>query len=63
MHDEWVYNGADLESASVVWARDMGRQANQELLDYYTGRQIWRLYADEKPPRLEPYKTTPDSPR
>jgi len=24
-----------------VWARDMGFQANQELLRYYPNRQVW----------------------
>jgi hypothetical protein len=52
---EWVYNGADLDGAPIVWARDMGRENNRALLEYYAGRHIWRLYADEAPPRLEPY--------
>jgi hypothetical protein len=59
-HDEWVYNGADLNSAPIVWARDMGADQNRPLLDYYANRKIWRLYADENPPRLEPYKRPPD---
>ncbi len=54
-HEEWVYNGADLENAPVLWARDMGAGKNRRLLDYYSSRKIWRLYADEQPPRLEPY--------
>lgn len=54
-HEEWVYNGADLEAAPIVWARDMGAEKNRRLLDYYAGREVWRLYADEQPPRLEPY--------
>jgi hypothetical protein len=56
MHDEWVYNGADLANASILWARNMGRDKNSELADYYHDRKIWRLYADETPPRLEPYE-------
>jgi hypothetical protein len=52
-HDEWVYNGADLQTAPVVWARDLGTAENGPLLDYYAGRNVWRLYADEEPPRLE----------
>ncbi|MEX2300271.1 MAG: hypothetical protein WD733_05005 [Bryobacterales bacterium] len=54
-HDEWVYNGADLEGAPIVWARDLGDERNRRLLDYYSGRKVWKLYADEQPPRLEPY--------
>ncbi len=52
-HDEWVYNGADLDEAPIVWARDMGPEENRRLLEYYAGRKTWQLYADELPPRLE----------
>jgi hypothetical protein len=52
----WVANGADLDGAAVVWARDMGPEKNRRLVEYYRDRQIWRLYADEDPPRLEPYE-------
>jgi hypothetical protein len=55
-HEEWVYNGADLEAAPIVWARDMGSEKNRRLLEYYGDRHIWRLYADVSPPRLEPYE-------
>ena len=33
-HDEWVYNGADIDGAKVVWARDMDTRGNRELLDF-----------------------------
>jgi hypothetical protein len=38
---EWVYNRARIDSSKIVWARDMGRQANQELLNYFPNRRIW----------------------
>ena len=38
---EWVYNRADIDGSKVVWARDMGLAANQELLRYYATRRIW----------------------
>jgi hypothetical protein len=52
---EWVYNRADIDSAKVILAREMG-PANQALLDYYKNRQIWVLYADAPEPRVEPYR-------
>lgn len=52
---DWVYNGADLEHAKVLWARDMGETANQELLQYYPERRVWLLDADETVPKLAPY--------
>jgi hypothetical protein len=43
---EWVFNGADIDSQKIVWARDMGAERNQELLDYYRGRKFWEVEAD-----------------
>ena len=34
---EWVYNRADIDTATVVWAREMDPEHNRELLDYYPG--------------------------
>ncbi len=52
---DWVYNGADIDHAKVVWARDMGAEQNEELLRYYSDRRVWMLQADEIPPKLSPY--------
>ena len=52
---EWVYNAADIDGSKVVWARDMGDGDNQELLNYFRDRTVWRLNGDESPPHLEPY--------
>ena len=38
-----VYNGADLNGAPVVWARDLGAEANARLRTYYGDRQVWLL--------------------
>jgi hypothetical protein len=46
IHDEWVYNDADIDGSPVVWARDMGEEGNRELLDYYKGRHVWLLEPD-----------------
>ena len=52
---EWVYNGADIDGEKVIWARDLGADQNTELIQHYQQRQVWRLDADEIPPRLTPY--------
>ncbi len=52
---EWVYNDADINAAKVIWARDMGPAANQELLDYFKDRQVFLLEADEHPAELLAY--------
>ena len=52
---EWVYNGADIDGSTVVWARDMGSRDNQELLHYFSNRKVWLLEADNTPPKLSPY--------
>jgi len=56
---EWIYNAADIDSSPVIWARDMGDHDNQELLQYFSNRKVWRLQADETPPRLSPYLPNP----
>jgi hypothetical protein len=38
-----VYNGADLDHAPVVWARDLGAGANARLRAYYRDRTVWLL--------------------
>ncbi len=56
---EWVWNEASIDDAKVAWARDMGEQ-NQELLQYFKTRHVWRMNGDDAPPRLEaiPAETT-----
>ena len=55
LHEEWVYNDADIDHSAVVWARDMGASANRDLVAYYRSRMIWLLRPDRRPLRLEPY--------
>jgi hypothetical protein len=51
---EWVYNAADIDESKIAWARDMGDMDNEELLQYFRNRHVWRLDADQPSPRLEP---------
>jgi hypothetical protein len=57
--DEWVYNAADIDRASVVWARDMGVRRNRELIEYFKGRKMWWLLVGRSATRLLPYVETP----
>jgi hypothetical protein len=59
--EEWVYNRADIDAAKVVWARDMGPAANEELLRYFKDRHVWLLKADQSPPQLLPYGKAEES--
>lgn len=58
VHEEWVYNRADIDGSSIVWARDMGA-ANADLIHYYRDRKIWLLEPDLAPVRLSAYPFTP----
>ncbi len=44
----WIYNAADINSAKVVWAWDMGAK-NQELFDYFSDRQVWKIEVSATP--------------
>jgi hypothetical protein len=56
IHDEWVYNGAEIDSAKVLWARDIDPQQNSKLFAYFKDRQIWRVNPDEDNTELVPYE-------
>jgi hypothetical protein len=55
IHDEWVYNRADIDAAGIVWAREMGPAADRGLLDHFSKRHVWLLTVDGDAPRLVAY--------
>jgi hypothetical protein len=38
-----VYNHSDIDAQDVVWARDLGPDANRSLVRYYSDRMVWML--------------------
>jgi hypothetical protein len=54
--DEWVYNEASIDSARIIWARDLGPQENDKLRAVYPGREVLLLEPDARPPRLSSYE-------
>lgn len=62
VHQEWVYNAADIDRSRIVWARAIPGRDLTPLLDYYQNRRIWTLKPDVSPPELEPYPGHPARP-
>lgn len=54
VHQEYVYNTADIDSQQIVWAGDMGPEKDDELLRYYSDRRAWVLDMSNR--RLAPYE-------
>jgi len=58
VHDEWVYNRADIEASQIVWAREMTPE--QDRRSFNTSViAAWLVEADQNPPKLVPYKLAP----
>ncbi|QJW90138.1 hypothetical protein HNV11_12495 [Spirosoma taeanense] len=50
--EEWVYNQANIDSQSVIWAVDKGARQNWALFRYYPNRTFWQLRPDENAGKL-----------
>ena len=55
IHDEWVYNGADIDGTKVLWARELDAEQNAKLFDYFKDRQIWLVEPDADNTEIKPY--------
>ena len=47
VHEEWVFNTADIDGSKVIWARDLPGELNDQLLRYYPNRTIWLATPDD----------------
>jgi len=63
LHDEWVYNGAEIDTAKVLWARELDVEQNARLFAYFKDRQIWLVEPDRDNTELIPYQPPGTSPR
>jgi hypothetical protein len=56
IHDEWVFNGADIDGAKVLWARELDAQQNAALVRYFQERSIWLVDPEVDNLELIPYR-------
>jgi hypothetical protein len=60
IHDDWVFNGADIDSQRVVWAREIDEDTDAKLFDYFRDRKVWLVTPDDDNTYLAPYAPPPD---
>jgi hypothetical protein len=58
-HIEWVHNGAEIDTAKTLWARDLDEAQNERLFAYFKDRQIWLIRPDEFDPKLRQLRLYP----
>jgi hypothetical protein len=59
IHNDWVFNGAEIDYAKVIWAREISAEQDAKLFDYFQDRKVWLATPDTDNTYLEPY--TPPS--
>jgi hypothetical protein len=60
IHDDWVFNAADIDSSKVVWAREISPEQDAKLFAYFQNRKVWLVTPDTDNTYLEPYTQPPD---
>jgi hypothetical protein len=62
IHDDWVFNGAEIDGAKVLWARELDEEQNARLFAYFKDRKLWLVTPDDDNTKLIPYQPPPRSP-
>jgi hypothetical protein len=57
--DEWVHNDAGIDASPVVWARELDRDDNAELIRYFGDRSVWLVEPDTPSSVLVLYHEAP----
>lgn len=55
IHDDWVYNGAEIDSAKVIWAREINEEQDGKLFQYFRDRKAWLVTPDSDNTSVAPY--------
>jgi hypothetical protein len=55
IHDDWVYNGAEIDTAKVIWAREIDPKQDGKLFAYFQDRKVWLATPDTDNTYLKPY--------
>jgi len=61
IHDDWVYNDAEIDSAKVLWAREINPEQDAKLLKYFGHRKVWLVTPDSDNTFLGPYTPPTDA--
>lgn len=56
---QWIYNEADIDRSRIVWARDLGRRRNGQLVEYFRGRRVWWVDPNSEPAVLRAVDVVP----
>jgi hypothetical protein len=57
VHEEWVYNRADIDHSKIVWAREIPGMDMKPLLNYFADRSVWIVEPDSASPQVvTPYR-------
>jgi hypothetical protein len=61
IHDDWVYNGAEIDTAKVIWGREIDPEQDGKLFAYFQDRKAWLVTPDTDNTYVAPYTPPADS--